>query len=90
MDGNVPCCNHFSEENQDWHLEDLDLIQTQQLIFSTQGGIGKFLFVSFVNVKIQITEFRRDSPPPSPRRGTKWKLLTESVSVSKLKTIGSY
>ena len=97
MDGNVPCCNHFSEENQDWHLEDLDLIQTQQLIFSTQGGIGKFLFVSFVNVKIQITEFRRDSPPPpppppppSPRRGTKWKLLTEGVSVSKLKTIGSY
>ena len=55
MDGNVPCCNHFSEENQDWHLEDLDLIQTQQLIFSTQAGIGKFLFVSFVNVKIQIT-----------------------------------
>jgi hypothetical protein len=39
MDGNVPCFNLFSEENQDWHLEDLDLIQTQQLIFSTQAGI---------------------------------------------------
>ena len=26
----------FSEENQDWHLEDLDLIQTQQLIFSNK------------------------------------------------------
>ena len=88
MDGNVPCCNHFSEENQDWHLEDLDLIQTQQLIFSTQGGIGKFLFVLFVNVKIQIT--LNFGEPPPPRRGTKWKLLTEGVSVSKLKTIGSY
>jgi hypothetical protein len=33
MDGKVPCFNLFSEENQDWHLEDLDLIQTQQLIF---------------------------------------------------------
>ena len=65
MDGNVPCCNHFSEENQDWHLEDLDLIQTQQLIFSTQGGIGKFLFVLFVNVKIQITLNFGEPPPPS-------------------------
>ena len=36
MDGNVPCFNLFSEENQDWHLEDLDLIQTQQLIFSNK------------------------------------------------------
>jgi hypothetical protein len=87
MDGNVPCCNHFSEENQDWHLEDLDLIQTQQLIFSTQGGIGKFLFVLFVSVKIQIT---LNFGEPPPRRGTKWKLLTEGVSVSKLKTIGYY
>ena len=26
----------FSEENQDWHLEDLDLNQTQQLIVSTK------------------------------------------------------
>ena len=42
MDGNVPCFNLFSEENQDWHLEDLDLIQTQQLILCTQAGIGKF------------------------------------------------
>ena len=24
MDGNVPCFNLFSDENQDWHLEDLD------------------------------------------------------------------
>jgi hypothetical protein len=37
-----PCFNLFSEENQDWHLEDLDLIQTQQLILCTQAGIGKF------------------------------------------------
>jgi hypothetical protein len=29
MDGNVPCFNFFSEENQ-------DLIQTQQLIFSNK------------------------------------------------------
>ena len=36
MDGNVPCLNLFSEENQDWHLEDLNLIQTQQLIFSNK------------------------------------------------------
>jgi hypothetical protein len=56
MDGNVPCFNIFSEENQDWHLEDLDLIQTRQLIFSTQAGIKvSSSFVSFINVKIQIT-----------------------------------
>ena len=36
MDGNVPWFNLFSEENRDWHLEDLDLIQTQQLIFSNK------------------------------------------------------
>ena len=53
MSGNVPCSNNFSEENQDWHLEDLDLIQTQQIIFSTQAGIGKFFIC--INVKIQIT-----------------------------------
>jgi len=33
MDGNVPCFNLFSEVNQDWHLEDLDLIRTQQLSY---------------------------------------------------------
>jgi hypothetical protein len=60
MDGNVPCFNLFSEENQDWHLEDLDLIQTQQLIFSTQAGIKvSSSFVSFINVKIQITLYFR-------------------------------
>ena len=53
MSENVPCSNNFSEENQDWHLEDLDLIQTQQIIFSTQAGIGKFFIC--INVKIQIT-----------------------------------
>ena len=40
MDGNVPCFNLFSEENQDWHLEDLDLIQTRQLIFSNKPAIS--------------------------------------------------
>jgi hypothetical protein len=29
MDGNVPCFDLFSEENQDWHLEDLDLIHSE-------------------------------------------------------------
>ena len=66
MDGNVPCCNNFSEENQDWHLEDLNLIQTQQLIFTTQGGIGKFFFVSFINVKIQITLYFGGIAPSLP------------------------
>ena len=36
MDGKVPRCNLFSEENLVWHLEDLDLTQTQQLIFSSK------------------------------------------------------
>jgi hypothetical protein len=56
MDGNVPCFNFFSEENKDWHLEDLDLIETQQLIFSNKpANSGSNRFADAVST----TEFEK-------------------------------
>ena len=56
MDGIVPCINLFSEENQDWHLGDLDLIETQQLIFSYKpANSGNNRFADAVST----TEFEK-------------------------------
>ena len=65
MDGNVPCFNLFSEENQDWHLEDLDLIETQQLMFSNKpANSGNSRFADAVST----TEFAKRISDQIPKK----------------------
>ena len=58
MDGNVPCFNLLSEENQDWHLEDLDLIQTRQLIFCNKPRNSTYSNNRFADA-VSTTEFEK-------------------------------
>ena len=74
MDGNVPCFNVFSEENKDWHLEDLDLIQTRQLIFSNKpANSSNNRFADAVST----TEFEKrisDWIPKKIKNATNWEI----------------
>jgi hypothetical protein len=82
MDGNVPWFNLFSEENQDWHLEDLDLIQTRQLIFSNKPAISSNnRFADDVST----TEFEKRIsdriPKKTPKNANNWAINGQSRGI---------
>jgi hypothetical protein len=84
MDGNVPCLNLFSEENQDWHLEDLNLIQTQQLIFSNKPvNSSNNRFADAVST----TEFEKrisDRIPQKTKNATNWAIKGVDLGYPKI------